>query len=246
MTEAAADADTIPDSRIYFPPAIRPKPSTITPSKKGSGVYSHNPILEQDATELWRYLMSNLKRPRMVVRVTGQTEDAVEFTVRIDVTNLIISQWSRIVTTDRISTISRTLETYTSSSYPFKEFRLRKVVMWDWERVTNLIKQVVQAAGYSTAGKNCGRSITVYFDVKDEQVMVLGSNWISRCAYTKDVRCLCYASCLCCVFCPAWELARGRKKYPLQCEYVMAVEADDFVANNRSYIHNIVAAKNFT
>lgn len=247
MTEAAADTDTIPDFRIFFPPAIRPKPSTIIPSKKRSGVYSHNPILEQDATELWRYLMSNLKKPQMVVRVTGKTacseDDIVDFTVSIDVTSLIIPQWSRIVTTDRISTISRTLEKYTSSSYPFKEFRLKKVVMWDGERVTKLIKDVVTAAGYSTGGKHQSRSITVDFEMEDEQVMVLGSNWISRSAYNKYVRCLCYASCLCCVFCPAWGLARGRKKYALECEYVMAVEADDFVTNNRLQIHNTVAAK---
>jgi hypothetical protein len=247
MTEPAAETDTIPDLRIYFPPAIRPKPSTITPSRKRSGIYSHNPILEQDATELWRYLMSNLKKPQMVVRVTGKTkcseDDIVDFSVSIDVTNLIIPQWSRILTTDGTSTISRTIEKYTSSSYPFKEFRLKKVVVWDRERVTKLIVDVVTAAGYSTQGKHQSRSITVDFDMKDEQVMVFGSNWISRSAYNKYVRCLCYASCLCCVFCPAWHLARGRKKHRLECEYGMAVRADDFIANNRRQIYDTVVAK---
>lgn len=149
---------------------------------------------------------------------------------------------SRIVTTgpDEGATISQALEKYTSTSYPFKEFRLKKVVLWGKDRVTSLITDLVKAAGY---GKVPSEGIAVSFRMSDDEVVASASNWVSRAAHHKFVRCLCWATCLCVLFFPVWHTVRDSKKHRLECEYRMAVSADDFVAANSARIHSAVVRR---
>lgn len=257
--------DTVPDSHAFFPPkyATRgPTPSTAKSSERIKGVYSHDETLDRNPNELWRFLVSNLRPPRMAVHVSGthtetrttgtgkdtstSSTTVTDFSVQIDVSKYVVPQWSRIVAHPSkgqamTPTVRETLDEYTSSANPFKELRLAKLVLWDVERVTQLLTDLVRSTGY---GKKGGlQTIRVQFPMQDYKVVALASNRYSRAAHNKLVRVLCVVSCLCVVFWPAWALARKRMKNRLACEYGMAISADEFFSRNSASVHSAVVQR---
>jgi hypothetical protein len=133
-------------------------------------------------------------------------------------------------------TLRETLEEYTSSTNPFKELHLEKQLLWDIERITQLLTDLVRSTGYRS-------KITVKFPMQDYKVVALASNQYSQAAHSKVVRVLCVLSCLCVVFWPAWAIARKRMKNRLACEYGMAVSADELYSRNCAWIHSSVVGR---
>lgn len=223
-------------------------------------MYSHDPILDHDAEELWRFLLSNLNSPRLAIHVlashtetrtrivtrrnkhgttTSRTENYTETVTdcdfSVDVSSYVLPQWSRIVAQSSrgASTVRETLEEYTSSRNAFKEIRLEKIVVWDYDRVTQLLSDLVRST-------RLGCHVRVEFPKQDWKVSALASNRRSRAAHSTLVRVLCVLSCLCVVFWPVWAIARKRMKNRLTCEYQMAVRADEFYYRNWCRIRSAV------
>jgi hypothetical protein len=267
--------DIVPDSYAFFPPKLPssgPKHSTATAREKFKGVYSHDPILDRNPNELWRFLVSNLRQPRLAVHVSGThtetrstgqggiatgqggianggtttTHTVTDFSFYVDVSKYVIPQWIRIVARPKSKkdqptpTLRETLEEYTSSTNPFKELRLEKQLLWDIERITQLLTDLVRSTGYGVKRR---QKITVKFPMQDYKVVALASNQYSQAAHSKVVRVLCVLSCLCVVFWPAWAIARKRMKNRLACEYCMAVSADELYARNCAWIHSSVVGR---
>jgi hypothetical protein len=251
--------DIVPDSYAFFPPKLPssgPKPSTATAREKFKGVYSHDPILDQNPNELWRFLVSNLRQPRLAVHVSGThtetrstgqggiatgqggianggtttTHTVTDFSFYVDVSKYVIPQWIRIVARPKSKkdqptpTLRETLEEYTSSTNPFKELRLEKQLLWDIERITQLLTDLVRSTGYGVKRR---QKITVKFPMQDYKVVV-------QAAHSKVVRVL---------FWPASAIARKLMKNRLACEYGMAVSADEFYARNCAWIHSSVVGR---
>jgi hypothetical protein len=252
--------DIVPDSHAFFPPNLPssgPKPSTATARENIKGVYSHDPILDRNPNELWRFLVSNLRQPRLAVHISGThtetrqarrgtiTVTVTDFSFYVDVSKYVIPQWTRIVARPKSKkdqpgmptpTLRETLEEYTSSTNPFKELHLEKQLLWDIERITQLLTDLVRSTGYRS-------KITVKFPMQDYKVVALASNQYSQAAHSKVVRVLCVLSCLCVVFWPAWAIARKRMKNRLACEYGMAVSADELYSRNCAWIHSSVVGR---
>lgn len=265
--------DVAPDSPVVFPSrylSTEAKPSPAKASQKSKGVYSHDPILNRNPDELWRFLASNLKPPRLAVRLAGShtetttrhtghgvhhyTETITDFSMLIDISGYV-SHWSQICTDTPNSksrkpsvsgghetpplqapTVREVLEEYTGSQNLFKEFRMRKLVLWDYERVTGLLTDLVRSTGYRHA-------IDVHFPMDDYKVVALAPNGCSRTAHSKVVQGLCCMSCLCIVFWPAWTMARKRMENRLTCEYRSRASADEFFSRNCAMIHSAVVQK---
>jgi hypothetical protein len=244
------DFDIVPDSHAFFPPKFPssgPKPSMAKAREKIKGVYSHDPILDRNPNELWRFLVSNLRQPRLAVHVSGThtetrgggpngtttTTTVTDFSFYVDVSKYVIPQWIRIVARPKSKkdqpgmptpTLRETLEEYTSSTNPFKELRLEKQLLWDIERITQLLTDLVRSTGYGVKRR---QKITVKFPMQDYKVVV-------QAAHSKVVRVL---------FWPASAIARKLMKNRLACEYGMAVSADEFYARNCAWIHSSVVGR---
>ncbi|KAG0569988.1 hypothetical protein KC19_6G130600 [Ceratodon purpureus] len=257
------DPTIIPDTEVFYPPKHLPTapPSTVETSLGEDGVYSHDPILDHDAEELWRFLMSNLNSPRLAVHLVGThsetrtrmvtstdaegrtstntedyTETVTDFSFHVDVSNHVRPQWSRIVTQPRsgTSTVRETLEEYASSKNVFKEFRVEKVVLWDYDRVAHLLTDLARSAA------RWGVHVRVDFPKQDWRVSAFASNRYSRAAHSTLVQVLCVLTCLWIVFLPVWAMSRKRMKNRLACEYEMAVSADEFYNRNWGKIQSAV------
>ncbi|KAG0569989.1 hypothetical protein M758_6G125400 [Ceratodon purpureus] len=267
--------DRVPNSHVFFPPKYPtpgPKPSTaesyekvakkFSRQKEVKGICSQDPILDDNPTELWRFLLSNLRSPSLAVLLLGThtesssstdsnghstttTRTVTDFSFQFDVSKYVMPQWSRIVAEPRkaskgeatpMPTVLETLEEYTSSKNPFKEFRLDKLVLWDMERVTQLLTDLARSTGYQ-------HTIQVHFPMQHYKVVALASNGYSKAAHNKAVQVLCVVSCLWILFWPAWSIARKRMKNRLSCEYGMAVSADEFYSRNAQRIHSAVVQR---
>lgn len=259
------DPTIIPDTQVVHPPKRAPTapPSTVETNVGEDGVYSHDPTLDYDAEELWRYLTSNLAPPRVEIRLLGShtetrtrvvttttksrvekyTETITDCDFHVDVTKYVLPHWSRIVAhpsgrgRSSTATVRATLEEYTSSRNAFKEFHLEKHVMWDYDRVKQLLTDLLRS---STAHGRRHVKISVAFPKRDWKVSAFASNRYSRAAHSTLVRVLCIMSWLWIIFLPAWAIARKRMKNRLTCEYAMAVNADEFYGRNWFQIHSAI------
>ena len=238
-------------------------PSTVEAIRGEGGVYSNDQILDHDAEELWRFLTSNLNPPRVAIRLFGshtetrtrtltstvggtttiRTEDytlsVTDFDFRVDVSNYVLPQGFRIVTLsrDRLgepASVRDTLEEYTSSRNVFKELRLEKHVVWDYDRVVQLLADLVRSS------TRHGVHVKVGFPKQDSRVSVFASNGYSRAWHSTLVQVLCVLTCLWIVFLPAWAVVRKRMKNRLSCEFDMAVSADEFYHKNCCKIRSAV------
>ena len=246
------DFDIVPDSHAFFPPKFPssgPKPSMAKAREKIKGVYSHDLILDRNPNELWRFLVSNLRQPRLAVHVSGThtetrstgvgtetkttTVTVTDFSFYVDVSKYVIPEWTRIVARPKSKkyqlgmptpTLRETLEEYTSSTNPFKELRLEKLVLWDIERITQLLTDLVRSTGYGVKRR---QKIKVKFPMQDYKVVV-------QAAHSKVVRVL---------FWPASAIARKLMKNRLACEYGMAVSADELYSRNCAWIHSSVVGR---
>lgn len=254
----------VPDTQEFFPPKCPPiaTASTAITSRSEKGVYSYDPILDENPNELWRYFMSNLQKPQLAVRLCGThtelrvrsvantegegsheesyTESITDFNFQIDLSNCVSSEWSRIVSHPfsnrgrlEAPTVRETIEEYTRSKNSFKEFRFSKTVLWDFDELSRWLVDVVCATGYSG-------NIEISYTAQDYKVCAFASNNWSRAAHSMCGRFLCYITCLWIVFVPTWLITRKRMKDRLVCEYPMALDVDEFYSRNRYMIHSAV------
>lgn len=253
------DMGLIPDSRVFFPP----KRSSVAPTSRAEripkikGIYSHDPLLDNNPEELWRFLVSNLQAPRMAVGIMGthtvtttsgtgsnsstSTTTVTDFSIQLDVSKYVNPQWSRIFTNpsrraskDVVTpTVRETLEEYAGSKNAFKEFRLLKFVEWDFEELTKSLEELVRSTGYRS-------TVNITFPMQGYKVVALASNEFSKAANSKVVRVLCVVSCLFLVFWPVWAIARKRMKNRLVCAYGMGASGEVFYARNQRQIYNLV------
>lgn len=250
--EAAGYYDIVPDTRVFFPPErpSRAPASKVETVQKKKGLYSFDPLLDHNTDELWRFLVSNLSRPKLTIRVHGthtrstgssSTTTVTDFKFDIDASQYVVPQWARLYTRPPTKqgtapTVKETLEEYTGSKNSFKEIRLMKVLDWDFDALKKAIKDVVRSTGYRS-------SVKVTFPMQDYKVVAAASNEYSKAAQDKAVRVLCCVSLLCLVFWPVWALARKHMKDRLVVEFAMAASAQEFFSRNNARIHWAVSQR---
>ena len=241
--------DSIPDCKTIFSPTIT-EPSTAKVTKKVKGIYSDDPKVDKDPSELWRFMVSNLRKPRLLVYIAGKKvaspstglhhwntdiDSTTDFAFFIDISALVSPDCDRIVAKPSGATVRTVVEEYTRSRNPFKEVGMRKgVVGWDWDGVRKRVTKMVRQAGYE-------ERVEVEFLTLDDEVVAMASNGFMRATQSMVMRGICVVSCLWVACWPAWALARKRSKHHrLSCEYEMAVNADTFLANNSAMVRAAV------
>ncbi|XJO72687.1 hypothetical protein BDV3_003774 [Batrachochytrium dendrobatidis] len=260
------DVSIIPTGSVLYPqncPALGAySDAEIIQSSSSMNIESHDSKLDKNPDELWRFFMSNLQNPRLMVdihgyhtetkyieevrdgesRTTSRQEDVSDFRIKIDVTRLMSTYWSRIVCVPDKNASPRnlreTLEDYTRSDHIWKEIHLTKQPLWDFNELSCALEFAVRQTGYM-------HKIKISFPQKAAKVSVYSSHTLSRLSRSTFVWVICILSCLWIIVLPIYLLMRKKVSTKIVCEFPMMVSGHDFYMRHYYTIQNMAKSRSF-
>nr|KAJ3422240.1 hypothetical protein HK105_000599 [Polyrhizophydium stewartii] len=251
------DFSTVPETNILFPQQCPQlvSPSPVPVKKEGYETFTFSRVLDNNPDELWRFFMSHLDRPGLLVRIHGyhhETRTRVvhegastrvetyqvqvdDFNFSLNASAYVSEQWSRLVCMPRNGkpplTYRQTIEEYTRSRNKLKEIHLDKQPLWDYENLTRAIHFCILQTGYP-------HTIQVSYDIPNSKVSVYADTLLSKSAHNTCIRVLCVLTCLCIIFGPIYLLSRKRVSNNLICEYPVLISSADFFIRNYAFIQS--------
>ncbi|KAI9208892.1 uncharacterized protein BJ171DRAFT_437614 [Polychytrium aggregatum] len=202
---------------------------------KDSSIVSFDPSLQKNVyaswdmqllqpEELWKFFLSHLSKPTLLVHILGQHEETytevvhgdngtrvetrsrtvTDFSFNFDVSHYIAPAWSRVVCIPKQGKPSQNyrqaLEEFTFSSNIFKEIHMVKQVFWDYPSLTNAIVSAIRRTGYP-------HRIMVSYPLKNAKIWVFSDHPLSKMAHNTCVNVLCVLTCMCIIFWPILALS---------------------------------------
>eukprot|EP00842_Homolaphlyctis_polyrhiza_P006756 jgi/Hompol1/7081/HPOL_005186-RA len=254
------DFSSIPQTNVLFPqncPPLLNGPSSIPIKTEGNEVFAFSSVLDHNPDELWRFFMSHIDKPGLVIAIRGwhrewrtrvvqrdgrteierYEEDVTDFHFHLDAGAYVSPAWSRMVCMPRPGQVPQsyrtTIEEYTRSRNILKEIHLVKQPLWDYDNLTRAIQFCIRQTGYP-------HFISVNYTMPNSQISVFCDHPLSRVAHNTCMRILCVLTCLCIIFAPIYFLSRKKTSNKLIVEYPMMISSSDFFARNYSFIQSHV------
>ncbi|KAH6587362.1 hypothetical protein BASA50_001291 [Batrachochytrium salamandrivorans] len=261
------DVSIIPVGSILFPQNCPPlgtySDASIIRSSFTHNIESHDPQLDQNPDALWRFFMSNVQNPQLTVDIHGyhterkyreeiqsdgttntttHDEDVSDFRIKIEVTRLMSTYWSRIVCVPNKETgprtLRETLEDYTRSENIWKEIHLTKQPLWDFNELSRALEFAVRQAGYN-------EKVKISFPQQAAKVSVYSSHTMSKLSRSTIVWVLCILSCLWIIMLPIYMIFRKKVSTKIVCEFPMLVTGNDFYTRHYYIIQDMVRNRSF-
>ncbi|KAL2913253.1 hypothetical protein HK105_207255 [Polyrhizophydium stewartii] len=165
-----------PEAKILLPkdcPQFS-SPSDIPVQDSDFGFFAHSKVLDRSSDELWRFLMTYIGNPGLLINIRGVIingnpkhviEDGDiegmdsdwtatdEFNFSIDASAYVAPMWGCIACVPRAGrkpkTCQQTIDEYTQSENIFKELHIMKQVVWNFHALTLAIHSCIRQTGYA-------------------------------------------------------------------------------------------------
>jgi hypothetical protein len=214
-----------------------------------SGIKTFDKLLDKDPEELWKFFISHLNKPKILIKIKGhhtethydtdnttREEEVIDFEFQLDMTQYISDNWIKIQSEPRKAypqkSYKESLQEYTQSDNKFKEIYMQKQVIWNYDEMGRVIEYCIRNTGY----KN---QLKITFPVQNDKVYVYSSNEYHQLSHNNALRCILCVTCLWIVALPFYCLLRKKNSNKLIADFEMTVTPAEFYSRNYYHIQSL-------